>query len=317
MKVVITGANSAVGQAILRCRLERSAMANQFVAAVRSCRAVEQIEPLLGDADVVARISYDDPDSLNAAFQGASAVIHLAGILVERPDSTYEQANVMSTRSVVEAAKRNAVQKFILVSATGANESSRNRYYRTKGQAEELVRSSGLSYTLLRVPLLLGPGTAGAAALQRNVRGGHAKLIGGGRNLQQPLFVGDLARAAVVAATEQSVAKNATLQLVGPVSLPEREIVERAARCLGRKVRISSIPKSLFSLTLAIREQIGTRGFSRDAMEVITANTRLDPQPAERELGIRLTGIDEMIQHSLAVREESPAQPVSSAGRRK
>ena len=72
----------------------------------------------------VVRISYDDPGSLDAAFQGASAVIHLAGILVETPDSTYEQANVASTRSVVEAAKRSGVQKFVLVSATGADETS-------------------------------------------------------------------------------------------------------------------------------------------------------------------------------------------------
>ena len=44
---------------------------------------------------------------------------------------------------------------------------------------------------------------------------------------------------------EPSVASNLTLDLVGPVSLPERELVERAARLLGREVRIGSIPKVL------------------------------------------------------------------------
>ena len=140
-----------------------------------------------------------------------------------------------STRSVVEAAKRVAVQKIVLVSATGADEASPNRYYRTKGEAEALVRASGLPYTVLRAPLLLGPSTAGAAALKRNISGGKAKLIGGGRNLQQPLYVDDLARAALASATQEPVAKNLTLDLVGPVSLPERELVERAARLLGRK----------------------------------------------------------------------------------
>ncbi len=249
-------------------------------------------------ADAVVRISYDDPGSLAAAFQGASAVIHLAGILVETPDSTYEQANVASTRSVVEAAKRSAVRKFVLVSATGADENSSNRYYRTKGQAEALVRASGLCYTVLRAPLLLGPGTAGAAALERNVSRERAKLIGGGRNLQQPLYADDLARAALAAA-HPSVADNLVLDVVGPVSLPEREIVERAARLLGRQVRIGSIPKRWLSLVLAIRQLLGKRGFSRDALEVITADTRLDPQPAARALGIQLTGIDEMIKKSL------------------
>lgn len=301
MKVVITGANSAVGQAILRCGPKQGTTPNTFVAAVRSDRAAEQIRSQLSNGNAAVRISYDDPASLDAAFQGASAVIHLAGILVERPDSTYEQANVASTRSVADAAKRNAVQKLILVSATGADETSSNRYYRTKGQAEALVRASGLRYTVLRVPLLLGRGTAGAAALKRNVSRERAKLIGGGRNLQQPLYVDDLAQAAVVAATQPSVASALTLDLVGPISLPERELVERAARLLGREVRIGSIPKNLLSLVLAIRQRISSPGFSRDVLEVITADTHLDPQPASCKLGIQLTGIDEMIRSSLGL----------------
>jgi len=298
MKIVITGANSAVGQAILRCGPKYEVTTNTFVAAVRSARAAEQIRSVTGNANGVVRISYDDSSSLDAAFQGALAVIHLAGVLVETPDSTYEQANVASTRGVVESAKRSGVQKIVLVSATGADEKSRNRYYRTKGQAEALVRSSGLDFTVIRAPLLLGPGTAGGAALVRHVSHSRAKLVGGGRNFQQPLSVEDLARAAVVA-TNPSVAKNLVLDLVGPVSLPERELVERAARLLGRNVRIASIPKVWFSFVLAIRERIGKRGFSRDALDVITADTRLDPQPAASALGIELTGIDEMIKDSL------------------
>lgn len=298
MKVVITGANSAVGQAILRCGKGPEAAADTFVAAVRSARAAEQIRLRFGNADGVVQISYDDPGSLDAAFQEASAVIHLAGLLVERPDSTYEQANVASTRSVVEAAKRAGVRKLVLVSATAADETSANRYYRTKGQAESLVRGSGLCYTVLRAPLLLGRGTAGAAGLMRHLGGEKAKLIGGGRNLQQPLYVDDLARAAVVA-TQPSVADNLVLDLVGPVSLPERELVERAARLLGRQVRIGSVSKRWLSLFLSIRQRIGKPGFSRDALEVITADTRLDPEPAARAIGIQLTGIDEMIQDSL------------------
>ena len=298
MKIVITGANSAVGQAILRCGPNHEVTTNMFVAAVRSARAAEQLRSETGNAVEVVRISYDDPGSLDAAFQGASAVIHLAGILIETPDSNYEQANVASTRSTVEAAKRSRVQKIVLVSATGADETSRNRYYRTKGQAEGLVRASGLKYTVLRAPLLLGPGTAGGAALGRHVSHSPAKLIGGGRSLQQPLCVNDLARAAV-AATNPSVANNLVLDLVGPVSLPERELVERAARLLGRQVRIGSIPKYWLSVVLAIRQRIGKPGFSRDALDVITSNTRLNPLPAASALGIELTGIDEMIKGSL------------------
>jgi len=298
MRIVITGANSACGQAILRCASRQGVAPDVLVAAVRSERAAGEIQPLLREGSSAVRISYDEPGSLDAAFRGASAIVHLAGILVERPDSTYEQANVASARSVVEAAKRCAVAKIVLVSATGADEKSSNGYYRTKGQAEALVRASGLSYTILRAPLLLGPQTEGAAALARNASGSKAKLVSGGRNFQQPLYVDDLARAALSAA-QPSAACNLTLNLVGPVSLPERELVERAAGMLGHQVRISSIPKGLLCFALAIRQRFSGPGFSADAVEVITADTRLDPQPAASELGIRLTSIDDMIKNSL------------------
>jgi uncharacterized protein YbjT (DUF2867 family) len=298
MRIVITGANSASGKAILRCAAAAGAQSNALVAAVRSGPAADEIRSLLGGRSTLALISYDDAGSLDAAFRGASTIIHLAGILVERPGSTYEQANVAPVRSVVESAKRCAVEKFVLVSATGADEKSSNGYYRTKGRAEAVVRASGLCYTILRAPLLLGPATEGAAALARNACRPKAKLIGGGRNFQQPLEVDDLARAALAAA-QPSVATNRTLNLVGPVSLPERELVERAARMLGHEVRISSVPKGLLSLALAIRQRVAGPGFSPDAVEVITANTRLDSRPAASELGIHLTGIDEMIKKSL------------------
>ncbi|MDE3109707.1 MAG: NAD(P)H-binding protein, partial [Acidobacteriota bacterium] len=268
-------------------------------AAVRSREAEEQIRSRFSNLADVIRISYDDSSTLDAAFREASSAIHLAGILVERPDSSYEQANVESTRSVVEAAKRNGLEKLVLVSAIGADENSANRYYRTKGQAEALVRASGVRYTILRVPILLGSGTAGAAALRQHIRAGKARLIDGGRYRQQPLHVNDLARAALIAVTQIAVAENATLQMAGPRSLLERELVECAARSVGRPIRIRGVPKRVLSLALAIRERIAPRGFSRDALEVVAADTDIDPQCAAAKLGIELTSIDDMIRDSL------------------
>jgi hypothetical protein len=89
------------------------------------------------------------------------------------------------------------------------------------------------------------------------------------------------------------------LDLVGPVSLPDRELVERAARLLGHEVRVSSIPKGVLSFVLALRRRVSGPGFSPHVLEVITANTRLDSRAAANELGIHLTGIDEMIKKSL------------------
>ena len=298
MKIIVTGANGAVGRSILRCGAEFADSAVSFVALVRSEKAADSLEPLLRSSDRVAHVSYSDPQGLATAFGDASALIHLSGILVESASSTYIDAHVTSTRAIVEAAKHSAIEKLVLVSSVGADEKSKNGYWKTKGQAENIVRASGIPFTILRVPLLLGGATEGAASLKRNGSSPAPKLIGGGRTLQQPLFVDDAAKAAILAC-RPSVARNNTLELVGPVCLPERELVERAAKILGRDVRVGSVSKSLMRMALQLGKLVGKRGFTVDALDVITTDTRLDPAEAARELGIELTGVDDMIRSSL------------------
>lgn len=295
-EIAITGANSAIGQAILRGGRRKGAT-TAFIAAVRSERAVQQLPPL-ADNSSVALISYNDSESLQSAFRNAATVIHLAGLLIERPDSSYENANVQTTRTVVEAARQSGVRKFVLVSAIGADEGCANRYFKTKGEAETLVKVSGLDYTILRVPLLLGRETEGAAALRRHLSRPRVWLIGGGRHLEQPLDVEDIAAAANLAADPDRV-RNLTLELAGPTIVAHREMILRAARLADRQIRICSVPKVLVKTALAIRERVAPAGFSTDALEVITTDTQLDPAPAATRLGIQLTGLDEMIRHSL------------------
>jgi uncharacterized protein YbjT (DUF2867 family) len=300
LTVVVTGANAAAGLAILR-RAAREYPPLVIVAAVRSDGAARALGSL---ASRVARISYADPASLEAAFRGAAAVIHLAGILVERPGSTYEQANAATARAVVAAARRSGVSRLVLASAVGADPAATNRYWRSKGEAEGAVRASGLGHAILRLPLLLGRGTEGAAALRRHLRGPVAVMPEGGRTLQQPLDVEDLARAALTAAAP-ALGPGCVLDLVGPVSLPQRELLGRAARLAARRVRVWPAPTGLVRLALALRQRLAGPGFSPDALEVITTDTRLDPAPAAAALGLGLTSLDEMIRHSLA--PEPPA----------
>jgi nucleoside-diphosphate-sugar epimerase len=293
MRVALTGGNSAVGRAIVAARWHRL----ELVAVVRSERAAATVRALDGAARV-ACVSYEDAPALDTVLQGTAAVIHLAGVLLERAGATYESANVGTARRVAEAATRAGVGKIVLVSAVGADPRSANRYWRTKGVAESLVRDCGVPSTVLRVPMLLGPGTEAAGALRRRLRSGLTWLLEAGRTLQQPLDVDDLARAAV-GACEPRVAGDATLDLVGPVAVPAREIVARAARLRGRRIRIVPVPARPVRLALRLLRAIGRPAFSADVLDVLTTDTRLDPTTAARVLGIALTPLDRMIERSL------------------
>lgn len=267
-----------------------------LIPGVRSDRASDQLPADARRAAV--RIDYDDPATLARAFTGASAVVHLAGTLIERPGSTYESANVRTTRMVADAAGSCGVQKLVFVSVIGADAASPNAYWRTKGQAEDLVRAATCTHTILRVPLLLGPGTEGTKALQRHWSHPTVVLPGGGRNLQQPLHVDDLARAAMIAA-DPAVAPDRTLELVGPEPLSDRDIVTRGARMLGRDIHIRSTPVALLRIALVLRGLVAKSGFTAAVLDVITADTTVDPKPAAAALGVQLTGLDDMIRQSL------------------
>ena len=155
-----------------------------------------------------------------------------------------------------------------------------------------------MAWTILRAPLVLGPGTEGAAALRRNSSGSTATLVGGGRHRQQPLDVGDLARASLRAA-EPERARDRVLEIAGPEGIAERELVARAARAQGRTLRVRGMPLWAMRALLRLRSWVSGPGFSVDALEVITTDTRVDPAAAAEALGLELTPLEPMLRRSL------------------
>lgn len=293
--LAITGANSAVGTEILSQleakagRVEESA-AWSCTAIVRSERAqtsLQQFQPAVS----VRVIDYADRATLADVFKSCDAVIHLPGVLIERKGSTYREANVETARSVIAAAAKNPSCKFVLVSAVGADAGSKNRYYASKGEAENLLRESGLPFTIVRAPLVLGAGTEGTQALLRHVASGAPRLLGGGRQLQQPIDVRDLARGCLSACRGQ-IALGQALDLVGPVCLAERELLSRTAAIVGKDVKIGSIPVGVVRFAARIRTAIAGPGFSADAVDVICDDTKFDPRPAAEALELELTPLE-------------------------
>ena len=105
MNIAITGANSGVGNILLRHLAERADI--QVVACVRSARAAAALPP---SPRISARaIDYDDREGLASALTGSGCVVHLAGILFESPTSSYQTANVDATQAVVDACKKAGV----------------------------------------------------------------------------------------------------------------------------------------------------------------------------------------------------------------
>lgn len=136
MKVAITGGTGFVGRHL-----------------------AERLDP--GDAVILSRrtgVSIGDVDALEAAFAGCDAVAHCAGINREIGDQTFDRIHVEGTRSVIEAARRAGVQRVVMLSFLRARAGTGSGYHETKWIAEELLRRSGLDYTILKSGMIYGPG---------------------------------------------------------------------------------------------------------------------------------------------------------------
>src|SRR5258707_232598 len=100
----------------------------------------------------------DDEDKLAEVFAGCEAVAHCAGINREIGRQTYRRVHVEGTRNVVNTAKRAGVKKVALVSFLRARPGCGSGYHESKWAAEEIVRNSGLDYTVLKCGVIYGSG---------------------------------------------------------------------------------------------------------------------------------------------------------------
>ncbi|HKC51311.1 MAG TPA: NAD(P)H-binding protein [Myxococcota bacterium] len=294
--LVVTGANGALGRVLIEHALARD---TDVVALVRSERAAAQVARLPEPRVSVRRVAWSDSGALRDACGDAQAVVHLAGILIPTRGEGYESANVDTTRAIAAAARDACARKLVFVSAVHADASSRNAYYRSKGRAEDVVRASGLPYTIVRSPLLLACDSIGSHVLAREARAPVVPLLAGGANLEQPADARDLAEATLNAALELDCARDAALDLVGPESLSRRELVLRCARLRGRAPLLVPVPAALLRLALGLRERFLGPGFSPEVLDVILDDVRLDPEPAAKALGIALHALDATLERTL------------------
>lgn len=283
MHTAITGANSSVGVTLLRHAADEADL--HVVACVRSPKAAAA----LPDSSRISRrvVDYTDRAGLAAAFAGATSVVHLAGILIEGPASTYQAANVESTRAMVEACMEAGVARVVLVSVLGADPRSANRYLNSKGQAERIVVESGLSAVIVRTPILLGRGTAGGRAVVHAASQKSVALLGGGRHAIRPLDVDDLSRAILQCCrTPRSGA--VIYELVGPETVTYRDVVARTAALMGREVEIRSMPVWLARWGATLTGWTKRGGMTPTVIEVITSSEAVR-RNADAELGITLS----------------------------
>src|SRR5262245_61583389 len=249
---------------------------------VSALRAAEwEVRPLSRRTGCDARRI--DPE----AIRGCDAVVNLAGIKREEGDQTFQAVHVDLVARLVEAMKSAGVRRLVHISVVVARPAPELPYHDTKWKGEEIVRGSGLDWTILRPGVIYGAGDDLLSHLAVMINAAPVfPIVNDGSAPMMPVYAGDVA-AGVVGALRNSSTAGKTIELVGPDRLRLRDVVGRTAEALGRPVRIWSTPVALMKLPVRIMEAtMKTPLSTRAQLAMLVEGLAGDPAPARAELGV-------------------------------
>jgi NADH dehydrogenase len=195
-----------------------------------------------GPAVAVHGYNFDNPDALVRSLEGAGVLVNTYWVRFDHADFTHAAA-VRNTRTLLDAARRAGVRRVVHVSITNPTLDSDLPYFRGKAELEEALRSSGLSYAILRPTVLFGD----EDILINNIawmlrRFPVFGVFGSGQYRLQPIYVDDLARLAVDAADGSD---DVVIDAVGPETFTYRELVTVIGRAIGCQRPVVSMPPAL------------------------------------------------------------------------
>jgi NADH dehydrogenase len=213
---------------------------------------------LLGDVGQIEIVQANVrvPETVDRALEGAEAAIYSIGVLFEAGKQTFQSTQVDGPRTVAQAAARQGVERFVLISAIGADPNSASKYARAKAEGEAAVWAALPGAVILRPSIVFGPDDAffnrfGAMAAMSPA----LPLIGGGETRLQPVFVADVARAA--ASALDPVHAGRTFELGGPSVYTFKELMQLVLSVTGRKRALVPIPWPLAGLMGAAGDVAG------------------------------------------------------------
>jgi NADH dehydrogenase len=166
-KVFVTGGTSFIGLRVVTALVNAGADVTVLVRPENE----EKLGPLRRHIRMVSGDVWNAA-SLKGRARGSGAVIHLVGSIRAQPDRgfTFHQLNLVSARNAISMAVSDGVPYFILLSPAHRPPGVSMEYVRSKRQAEDYLRNSGLRWAVVRAPLMFDreqPGGRFYAALSR------------------------------------------------------------------------------------------------------------------------------------------------------
>ncbi len=301
--VTLIGGSGFIGRHIVR------ALAREGYRVRVACRRPDlagHLQPLgnLGQIQMVqANIRY--PESLEAACRDSFAVINLVGLLANSGPQTFEACHVAGAEATAKAAKAAGAEAFIQISTIGADPDSAANYARTKAEGEARAAENFPGATILRPSIVFGPEDGffnrfGAMARFSPV----LPLIGMGKTLFQPVFVGDVAKAVTAVLADESK-RGQIFELGGPDTRSFKQLLEFVLETTHRSRLLAPIPFAIAKMEAMFLQLLPGAPLTVDQVRLLEQNNIVS-EAAKSEgrtlegLGIEAERIEAIVPQYLA-----------------
>lgn len=235
MHIAITGAFGYSGHYITRRLL---ATGHSVITLTNSVRRQNPF----GSQVRAFPFNFDQPDRLKRSLEGTDALINTYWVRFDHRLFTHSQA-VANTKTLFQAAREAGVRRIVHVSITNPDLHSDLPYFRGKAELELALTRLGVSYCILRPTVLFGKEDVLVNNIAWSLR--HLPLFGvfgAGDYKLQPIYVDDLAAAAVAKAAGF---QNEIVNAIGPETFTYLELVNTVKRALGSQRPVVGVPPEL------------------------------------------------------------------------
>jgi NADH dehydrogenase len=259
LKLVLLGGTGFVGRA-----LAQRLAADGHAVRVLSRNPAAHRDRLLAPGTELRQCNVHDPQALRAAIAGSDAVINLVGILNEKGDdgSGFRRAHVELARTVIAACQAAGTRRLLQMSALNAGR-GRSHYLASRGEAEALVRDSGLDWTIFQSSVIFGEGDGLFTRFAALLRSLPVLPLARAQCRFAPVFIGDVVEA-MVRALRDPAAIGQAYELYGPDVFTLREIVRMTADQLGLRRLVVPLPDLLGRAQALACDFVPGKPFSSD-----------------------------------------------------
>lgn len=288
--VTVFGGSGFIGRYIVERLAKEGARVR---VAVRHPNEALFLKPLgdLGQIQLWAA-NLKNEQSVRRAIHGADAVINLVGILYNSGGQTFRALQAKGAACVARVAAEEGVQQLVHLSAIGAALDSASKYARTKAEGEQAVLEVFPKATILRPSVVVGAEDGFFNRFAKLIKLFPLLPIPGAETKFQPVFVDDVAQAAVTAIHGGEPFEGNVFELGGPQVLSLRALLEELMDHIGTYRPIIGLPWWVAALQATFMQMLPNPPLTRDQVTLLKSDNVVSPGAMGFEaFGIKPTGI--------------------------